>query len=97
MPRLSDGFHGHSCTSYSRCPCKNSQPAINRGDRSKSMRILDMKLVGDSLVIQTEGPVGREFDVWVAREKEQKIIVRFEGTGDPIDGYVAKEVRIPLP
>lgn len=74
-----------------------AQPVIERGDRSKSMRIMDMRLEGDTLVLQAEGPAGGVFELWVAREKEEKSIVRFEGTGDPVDGYLAREIRIPIP
>ncbi|MEO8202012.1 MAG: hypothetical protein ABI679_15880, partial [Gemmatimonadota bacterium] len=74
-----------------------TQPVVARGDRSKSMRILDMKLDGSTLIIQAEGPRDREFVVSIRTERERKVAVRFDGPGDPVDGYVAREIRIPVP
>lgn len=71
-----------------------SQPRIHRGERSKSMRVLDMRIENGQFVVQVEGPAGSEFEVQAGRDQVRAETIRFEGAGDPIDGYVRKEVRL---
>lgn len=73
------------------------QPQAHRGDRSKSMRVLDMRLVGGELVIQAEAPAGSTFAISLAHDPLTVQPAEFPGQGDPIDGYVRREIRIPVP
>jgi glycogen debranching enzyme len=73
------------------------QPAIHRGEGSKSMRVLDMRLVGGELVIQAEAPAGSTMTISLAHDPMTIQPAEFPGEGDPIDGYVRKEFRIPVP
>jgi hypothetical protein len=71
-------------------------PAVARGDRSKSMRIIDLKRDGEELVLQAEGPSGGIFDLTLRSNSDRHFSVSFEGDGDPVDHYVKKEVRLPI-
>jgi glycogen debranching enzyme len=73
------------------------QPVTDRGDRSKSMRVLDMRLENGGLIVQAEGPAGAEFTVRILGQAERSEKIRFEGAGDPVDRYVRKELRLALP
>jgi hypothetical protein len=68
-----------------------------RGERSKSMRILDMRLDAGELVIQAEAPAGSTMTMSLAHDPMTVQPAEFPGVGDPIDGYVRKEFRIPVP
>ena len=72
------------------------QPESRRGDRSKSMRILDMRLIDGELVIQAEAPAGSTFTISLAHDPMTVQPAEFPGQGDAIDGYVRKEIRIPV-
>lgn len=72
------------------------QPAIHRGDRSKSLKIIDMHLDGDTLVAQTEAPAGSRWNLRVVGPTTWEVPVVFPSGGDPVDGYVARELRIPV-
>jgi hypothetical protein len=73
------------------------QPQTHRGERSKSMRVLDMRLVGGELVIQAEAPAGSTMAISLAHDPMTVQPAEFPGQGDPIDGYIRKEFRIPVP
>jgi hypothetical protein len=73
------------------------QPETGRGERSKSMRILDIQLVGGELVIQAEAPAGSTMTIRLAHDPMSVQPAEFPGVGDPIDGYIRKEFRIPVP
>jgi glycogen debranching enzyme len=73
------------------------QPQALRGERSKSMRVLDIRLVGGELVIQAEAPAGSTMTISFAHDPMTVQPAEFDGPGDPVDGYVRKEFRIPVP
>ena len=73
------------------------QPLTLRGERSKSMRVLDIRLVGGELVIQAEAPAGSTITISLAHDPMSVQPAEFDGEGDPVDGYVRKEFRIPVP
>jgi hypothetical protein len=59
--------------------------------------VLDMRLAGSELILQTEGAAGTEYLLHLRRGSSRSERVRFEGTGDPVDGYVKREIRLPVP
>jgi hypothetical protein len=61
------------------------------------MRVLDMRLVGGELVIQAEAPAGSTMAISLAHDPMTVQPAEFPGQGDPIDGYIRKEFRIPVP
>ena len=73
------------------------QPVIGRGERSKSMRVLDIRLDGGELVILAEAPAGSTMTISLAHDPMTIQPAEFPGEGDPIDGYIRKELRIPVP
>ena len=73
------------------------QPEIARGERSKSMRVLDIRLVGGELIIQAEAPAGSTMTIRLAHDPMSIQPAEFNGRSDPVDGYVSKEFRIPVP
>jgi hypothetical protein len=73
------------------------QPQTLRGERSKSMRVLDIRLVGGELVIQAEAPAGSTMTISLAHNPMSVQPAEFDGPGDPVDGYVRKEFRILVP
>jgi glycogen debranching enzyme len=74
-----------------------NQPEIRRGEGSKSMKILDIRLLASELVIQAEAPAGSTMTIGLAHDRMSVQPAEFDGPGDPVDGYVRKEFRIPVP
>jgi glycogen debranching enzyme len=72
------------------------QPDVLRGDRSKSVRLLDMRLENDQLLLDLEGPAGSDRVIEVVADQRTQVSVHFDGTGDPLDGYVRQVVRVPI-
>jgi hypothetical protein len=56
-----------------------------------------MRLVGGELVIQAEAPAGSTMTISLAHDPMSVQPAEFDGPGDPVDGYVRKEFRIPVP
>ena len=65
-----------------------------RGDRSRGLRLLDLRRVGDSVAVLLDGPAGSTATVRVRHGAEREVPVRFPEPGDPIDGYSRAEVRV---
>jgi glycogen debranching enzyme len=64
------------------------------GDRSRGLRLLDQRRVGDSLAVLLEGPAGSRGSIRVRRGSERVVPVQFPEPGDPVDGYSRAEVRV---
>ena len=74
-----------------------TDPAPVRGDRSRSLKVLDARLDGDALALSLEGRAGRTYPLEIHKPSGRVAIetVRFApGTGDPRDDYARTEVRI---
>jgi glycogen debranching enzyme len=65
-----------------------------RGDRSRGLRVLDLRRVGDSLAVLMEGPAGSTASFRLRHGTEREVPVTFPEQGDPIDGYSRVEVRV---
>jgi hypothetical protein len=61
------------------------------------MKILDIRLLSGELVIQAEAPAGSTMTIGLAHDRMSVQPAEFDGPGDPVDGYVRKEFRIPVP
>jgi hypothetical protein len=61
------------------------------------MRILDIQLVAGELVIQAEAPAGSTMTISLAHDPMSVQPAEIDGEGDPVDCYVRKEFRIPVP
>jgi hypothetical protein len=69
---------------------------LERGDRSRSLKVLDARLDGDALQVSLEGRAGWSYEIEV--HKPSGLVgnetVSFAGTvGDPRDGYAKATVR----
>ena len=64
-----------------------------RGDRSRGLRLLDLRRVGDSIAVLLEGPAGSTGSFRLRHGAEREVPVRFPEPGDPIDRYARVEVR----
>lgn len=71
-------------------------PAVTsfRGDRSKGLRLVDLRRVGDSVAVLLDGPAGTESSIRVRHGTEREVPVKFPQPGDAIDGYSRAEVRV---
>jgi hypothetical protein len=71
--------------------------AIERGDRSLSLKIVDARLAGGGLALRLEGRAGRTYQLEVhrpdGRVTEERVVVP-EGAGDPRDGYAAVTLQL---
>jgi glycogen debranching enzyme len=65
-----------------------------RGDRSRGLRLLDQRRVGDSLVVLLEGPAGSSATIRVRHGPERAFPVTFPAAGDPVDAYARVELRV---
>ena len=65
-----------------------------RGDRSRGLRLLDQRRVGDSLAVLLEGPAGSRSSIRVRHGSERVVPVQFPEPGDPVDAYSRAEVRV---
>jgi glycogen debranching enzyme len=71
-------------------------PQLERGERSRSLKVLDARLVGEALQVSLEGRAGRSYELEV--HKPNGVVgnetVSFAGAvGDPQDGYARAAVR----
>jgi hypothetical protein len=71
-------------------------PAITsgRGDRSKGLRLVDLRRVGDSIAVLLDGPAGTSASIRLRHGAEREVPVKFPEPGDAIDGYSRAEVRV---
>ena len=70
-------------------------PAPERGARSRSLKLLSQRLVGDTLQLQVEGLAGQAYQVVVRTPRgERSVSVVFPDSGDAVDGYRARVVRV---
>jgi len=70
-------------------------PAVPvRGDRSRGLRLLDQRRVGDSVSVLLEGPAGSRSSIRVRHGSERVVPVQFPEPGDPVDGYSRTEVLV---
>jgi glycogen debranching enzyme len=70
-------------------------PAPERGARSTSMKVLSQRLAGDTLELQLEGLAGKAYDLTVRTPRgERTVPVTFPDSGDAVDGYRAKAIRV---
>ncbi|MGE5744742.1 MAG: hypothetical protein ACM368_12450, partial [Gemmatimonadota bacterium] len=70
-------------------------PAPERGARSTSMKVLSQRLAGDALELQLEGLAGKAYELVVRTPRgEQRVPVTFPDSGDAVDGYRAKAIRV---
>lgn len=65
-----------------------------RGDRSRGLRLVDLRRVGDSLAVLLDGPAGSTASFRLRHGAERELPVKFPEPGDPIDGYSRAEVRV---
>ena len=73
------------------------EPPVERGDRSRSLKVLDARLDGDALQLSLEGYAGwsYEFEVHKPNGRVGNEIVRFApDAGDARDGYARTVVRL---
>lgn len=66
----------------------------SRGDRSKGLRLVDFRRVGDSLAVLLDGPAGLVTTIRVRHGADHEVPVKFPEPGDAIDGYSRTEVRV---
>ena len=70
-------------------------PAPERGARSTSMKVVSQRLAGDTLELQLEGLAGKVYELVVRTPHgERRMPVAFPDSGDAVDGYRAKAVRV---
>jgi glycogen debranching enzyme len=67
-----------------------------RGDRSRGIRLLDQRLVGDALVLTLEGPAGATDTLSVRHGEPNQVPVSFPAPGDSLDGYSKLVLNVPL-
>jgi mannosylglycerate hydrolase MGH1-like protein len=73
-------------------------PAPERGARSSSMKVLSQRLVGDALELQLEGLAGKAYQLVVRTPRGERVVpVAFPDSGDAVDGYRARTVRVTTP
>ena len=73
------------------------EPAVARGDRSRALKVLDVRLAGDTLVAKLEGRAGRSYQIEVHKPSgviENEVVRIPSGAGDPRDGYAGVELRV---
>ena len=68
--------------------------APRRGDRSRGLRLLDQRRVGDSIAVLLEGPAGSRSSIRVRHGSERVVPVQFPEPGDSVDAYSRAEVRV---
>lgn len=70
-------------------------PAPERGARSTSMKLVSQRLTGDTLELQLEGFAGKAYELVVRTPRgERTVPVTFPDSGDAVDGYRAKTIRV---
>ncbi len=70
-------------------------PAPARGERSSALKLVSQRLAGDTLVLGIEGLAGRTYPLTVRTPRGVKqVVAAFPGGGDPVDGYVGRELRV---
>jgi hypothetical protein len=77
-----------------------AEPPLERGDRSRSLKVLDARLDGDALQVSLEGRAGWSYQVEVHKPSGHVGIetVRFAaGAGDLRDDYASAVVRFSQP
>jgi hypothetical protein len=71
--------------------------AIERGERSGSLKILDARLAGSALALRLEGRSGRRYQLEVHRPDGRvtvEPVVVPDGAGDPRDGYASVSLQL---
>lgn len=71
-------------------------PPMNasRGDRSRGIRLVDLRRVGDGFVVVLDGPAGLATSIRVRQGSDRAVPVKFPDAGDPFDGYSRVELKI---
>jgi len=70
-------------------------PAPERGAHSRNMKLVSQRLAGDTLELQLEGLAGQVYQMVVRTPLgERTIAVAFPDSGDAVDGYRARVVRV---
>ena len=72
------------------------QPPLERGNRSRSLKVLDARLDGDGLLVSLDGRAGGSYEVEVHEPSghiESRVVRFTEAAGDPRDGYARAAVR----
>lgn len=70
-------------------------PAPERGARSRNLKLVAQRLVGDTLELQVEGLAGRTYQLGVRTPRgERTVAVTIPDGGDAVDGYRASVVRV---
>lgn len=73
-----------------------AQPPLERGGRSRSLKVLDARLEGDTFLVSLEGRAGWSYALEVHKPNGLIVneVVRLDGAaGDPQDGYARTAVR----
>jgi len=70
---------------------------VPRGAPSRQPRLLDQRLVQDTLALLLEGPAGSTSPILVRRSGSVHPLVVFPEPGDSVDGYSRTELRVHLP
>jgi glycogen debranching enzyme len=65
-----------------------------RGGRSRGLRLVDLRRVGESVVVLLDGPAGTLATLKVRHGTERDLTVQFPEKGDRVDGYSRAEVRL---
>ncbi len=70
---------------------------VPRGASSRQLRLLDQRLVQDTLALVLEGSAGSTSPILVRRSGSVHPLVVFPEPGDSVDGYSRTELRVHLP
>jgi glycogen debranching enzyme len=71
------------------------QPA--RGERSSGLKLVSQRLAGDTLVLAVEGLAGRTYRLVIRTPRgERTVSVALPDSGDAMDGYSARIVRVTV-
>ena len=70
-------------------------PMPLRGDRSRGLKLVSQRLVGDTLTLGVEGLAGHAYPLRVRTPRGERIVtITPPPGGDPVDGYRAVTVRV---
>ena len=72
------------------------EPAPERGERSRLLKVLDARLEDGALLLELEGRAGRAYTLTVLRPggRSRREVVQMPQDGDPRDGYVHVTRRV---
>jgi hypothetical protein len=71
--------------------------AVERGERSRNLKIVDARLAGGGLALRLEGRAGRRYQLEVHRPDgsvTMEPVVVPDGAGDPRDGYASLTLQL---